>query len=56
MRIWRFRGLLVAVVLGSASLGGCGGQEEGTLVEVDKEKEKALTDSMESYYTKEKAP
>ncbi|QDV36138.1 hypothetical protein [Tautonia plasticadhaerens] len=53
MAIPRVRGVIMLAVLGSFTAGfGCGGAEEGTTVQVDKEQEKQLTDSMESYYTK----
>lgn len=53
MRKRVLRGMFAAAAIGAASaVVGCGGVEEGTTVEVDKEAEKQLTESMESYYEK----
>ena len=46
------RYMLFVMLLGSvtAFVGGCGSSNDGTVVEVDEEQEKALTDSMRGYY------
>ena len=48
----RFRIALLAAVIGCsvAPMGGCGGSDDGTTIEVDEEQEEALTESMRGYY------
>jgi hypothetical protein len=55
MTIHGLRGsLLVALLIGSVALsGGCGGQETGTHVQVDKEKEAAVLKAMGGYMEKQ---
>ncbi len=47
----------MAVVLGSvASAGGCGADDSGTQVKVDKEKEEAVMKAMGAYMEKQNQP
>jgi hypothetical protein len=52
------RNVMRAVLLGCVALAaaGCGSSNDGTMIEVDEEQEKALTDSMRGYYEKEGGP
>ncbi len=50
-------GFSMAVVLGSVGpAGGCGGDESGTQVKVDKEKEEAVLKAMGAYMEKQSKP
>lgn len=46
------RYVMRTILLGCVALAaaGCGSSNDGTMIEVDEEKEKALTDSMRGYY------
>lgn len=49
----RLRVFVIMVVLGSvAPVGGCGTSDEGTQVQVDKEKEAVITEAMGNYMQK----
>jgi hypothetical protein len=51
------RALAMASVFGAFGFAaGCGGSDEGTQVQVDKEKEEKLTKAMEQYYMKKQGP
>lgn len=52
------RHVMRAILLGcvAVSVAGCGSSDDGTMIQVDEEQEKALTESMRGYYENENSP